>query len=73
MTPEELQAIVEQIESIKFLPAERDLDSQALQVELAGLPPTPKNPVLNEVEGAGIPNSTLSVEREFILSLPKGC
>ncbi len=37
MTTEELQQIVENIESIKFLLDERDLDSQALQVELAGL------------------------------------
>ncbi len=40
MTDEKLQEIVENIESIKFLLAERNLDSQALQVELAGLPPT---------------------------------
>ncbi len=40
MTAEELQEVVEQIESIKFLLDERNLDSQALQVELAGLPPT---------------------------------
>ena len=37
MTTEELQEIVENIESIKFLLDERDLDSQALQVELTGL------------------------------------
>jgi len=40
MTAEKLQKIVGHIESIKFLLDERDLDSQALQVELAGLPPT---------------------------------
>ena len=40
MTDEKLQEIVEHIESIKFLLDERNLDSQALQVELAGLPPT---------------------------------
>jgi hypothetical protein len=37
MTTEELQEIVEQIKSVQFLVDERDLDSQALQVELTGL------------------------------------
>ncbi len=53
MTAEDLQEIVGHIESIKFLLDERDLDSQALRVELAELPPTknlvPHELVLNEL------------------------
>ena len=37
MTTEELQKIVEDIKNIKFLLAERDLDSLSLQTELSGL------------------------------------
>ena len=37
MTTEELHEIIEDIKNIKFLLAERDLDSLSLQTELSGL------------------------------------